>query len=77
MTTTVSKSRFKSHALELFREVERTGKPLIITDRGTPVLKLMPYRNDPEESLKLLRESVVKYIAPTKPVADDDWDGTR
>jgi hypothetical protein len=30
--TTESKSRFKAQALELFRQVERSGKP-IITDR--------------------------------------------
>ena len=48
-TTKISKSRFKAHALELFREVERTGKPIVITDRGTPVLKLSPYADDPRD----------------------------
>jgi prevent-host-death family protein len=76
-TPAVSKSRFKARALEYFREVERTGRELIITDRGTPVLKLVPYRDEPHESLKLLRESVVRYDAPTKPVAVDDWDAAR
>lgn len=76
MTTSVSKSRFKARALELFRQVERTGQPIIITDRGTPVLKLMPYREDPEAALKLLRESVIKYDAPTKPVAENDWESS-
>lgn len=52
-TGTVSKSKFKARALELFREVERTGQPLVITDRGVPVLKLVPYREDPD------RKSVV------------------
>ena len=70
----VSKSRFKAQALELFRHVERTGQPIIITDRGTPVLKVMPYREDPEAALRTLRASVVKYHAPTKPVGDDDWE---
>lgn len=74
MLHTVSKSRFKAHALELFREVERTGKPIVITDRGTPVLKLMPYRDDPEAALGVLRETVVKYHAPTKPVGENDWE---
>jgi prevent-host-death family protein len=74
MPITVSKSRFKAQALELFRQVERTGQPIIITDRGTPVLKLSPYRADPEAALRVLRESVVKYDAPTKPVGDDDWE---
>ena len=70
----VSKSRFKAHALALFRQVEETGQSLIITDRGTPVLKLSKYREDPKEALQLLRESVVKYHAPTKPVGEDDWE---
>ncbi|OGU34867.1 MAG: prevent-host-death protein [Gemmatimonadetes bacterium RIFCSPLOWO2_12_FULL_68_9] len=77
MVATVSKSRFKAQALELFRQVERTGKPLVITDRGTPVLKLVPYREDPAAVLRVLRDSVVKYQAPTKPVAEEDWESAR
>jgi prevent-host-death family protein len=74
---TVTKSRFKAHALELFREVEQTGTPIIITDRGTPVLKLVRYHEDPEATLQVLRESVVKYAAPTKPVGESDWESNR
>lgn len=77
MPTSVSKSRFKARALEFFRQVERTGQPIIITDRGTPVLKLAPYREDPDAAIKMLRESVVKYTAPTKPVGADDWESDR
>lgn len=74
MPSTVSKSRFKAQALELFRQVERTGKPIIITDRGKPVLRLVPYHEDPEAAVRMLRETVVKYRAPTKPVGDDEWE---
>lgn len=70
----VSKSRFKSRALEYFRQVEKSGKPLIITDRGKPVLKVAPFSEDPEETLKELRNSVVKYKDPTRPVGEADWD---
>jgi prevent-host-death family protein len=76
MPTSVSKSRFKARALELFRQVERTGQPIIITDRGTPVLKVTPYREDPNAALRVLRESVVKYEAPTKPVGEEDWESS-
>ncbi len=31
----VSKSRFKAQALELFRQVESSGEPLLVTDQGT------------------------------------------
>src|SRR2546423_10383847 len=33
MSKLISKSRFKAHALELFRQVEHTGQPIVITDR--------------------------------------------
>lgn len=75
--TTMSKSRFKAQALEVFRQVERTGQPVIITDRGKPVLKLVPFRDDPDAALRVLRETVVKYDAPTKPVAESDWESNR
>jgi prevent-host-death family protein len=39
---TVSKSRLKSHMLELFREVERTGEGIIVTDHGRPTLRVEP-----------------------------------
>jgi prevent-host-death family protein len=77
LTASVSKSRFKARALEWFRQVERTGEPLIITDHGTPVLKLVPYREEPESARRTLRDTVVKYVAPTEPVGSDDWESTR
>ena len=70
----VSKSRFKSRALEYFRQVEKTHKPVIITDRGKPVLKVVPYTEDPEEILRELRNSVLKYKDPTKSVGESDWE---
>jgi antitoxin (DNA-binding transcriptional repressor) of toxin-antitoxin stability system len=73
----VSKSRFKSHALEYFRQVEKSRKPLVITDRGIPVLKVVPYSEDPEEILRELRNSVVKYKDPTKPVGRSEWESLR
>ena len=73
MKRSVSKSQFKPRALEYFREVEKTGKALIITDRGKPALKIVPYSEDPEAWLKLLRGSVLKYKDPTEPVGVDDW----
>lgn len=43
MEVRVSKSEFKARALEYFRRFERTGELLILTDRGQPVLKIVPY----------------------------------
>ena len=74
MNNSISKSQFKPKALEFFREIEKTGKAIVITDRGKPVLKIMPYSEDPVESLKLLRNSVIKYENPLEPVGLDDWE---
>lgn len=73
MLDTVSKSKFKARALEYLREVERAGKPLIVTDHGRPAIKILPYREDPDAALGELRESVVHYDTPTEPVGDD-WE---
>ncbi len=73
----VSKSRFKARALEHLRQVQQTGKELVITDRGTPVVKVVPYERDPAARLKALRGSVRRYVDPTKPVAGKDWKASR
>ena len=77
MENRVTKSRFKPHALQYFREVERTGKALIITDRGKPVLKIVPYSYDPSGPLKILKNSVIKYENPTEPVGLNNWDALK
>ncbi len=70
----ISKSQFKPRALQYFREIEKTGKTLVISDRGKPVLKIVPYVEDPEEALKALRNTVIKYEDPTEPVGLEDWE---
>jgi prevent-host-death family protein len=77
MARTVSKSLFKTKALNYFREVEQSGKAIIITDRGKPVLKLVPYTEKPEVWLKPLRGSVKKYLKPTEPVSAEESEAMR
>jgi len=77
MTQAVSKSMFKPHSLEYFRQIEKTGEELIITDRGRPVLKVVPYSADPEEYFKGLRNTVLKFDDPLEPVGLDDWEALK
>jgi len=74
MSNIVSKSKFKPNALRYFRDVERTKQELIITDRGRSVLKIIPYSEDVNETMKSLRNSVIKYEDPFAPVGLDDWE---
>ncbi|MFN4072838.1 MAG: type II toxin-antitoxin system Phd/YefM family antitoxin [Thermus sp.] len=64
----VSKSYFKAHALELLRQVEATGEPLILTDRGRPVLVIQPYRE--EDDLERLKGTLVLYQDPLEPTGE-------
>lgn len=77
MGQTVAKSKTKAHFSELSRQVERTGQELIITDRGKPVLKLVPYTPEAAEKLESPRGTVVRYDNPTDPVAVEDWEALR
>ena len=74
MERLVSKASFKAKALEYLREVERTGKELVITDHGKPVLKIVPYSYDSAEALRSLRGSVIRYVDPLEPVRLEDWE---
>jgi len=77
MEEMISKSQFKHRALEYFRRVEKTGKELIISDHGKPVLKIVPYTENSEEALKTLRDTVIKYDDPTEPVGLEDWNALK
>lgn len=39
---TISKTKLKARMLEVFRDLEKTGDELVVTDRGRPVLRISP-----------------------------------
>lgn len=74
MDPEISKSHFKAHALEIFRHVEQTSEPAVITDRGRPVLIVRKYTPTVRSPLGRLRGSVIRYEQPLEPVDDESWD---
>ena len=73
MNQTVPKSAFKPKALEYLRRVGETGEELVITDKGQPVIRIVPFRARARRSAASLRGSVRRYERPLDPVADGDW----
>ncbi len=69
----VTKSQFKAKALEFFRQIEASGKHVIVTDNGRPTIVVVPYKGDERPALERLRGSVIELNVPCEPVADDDW----
>lgn len=72
---TVSKSQFKPKALEYLRMVEITKKPLMITHKGKPAVKVIP-ANEKQDKILFdnLKGTVIKYIDPLEPVGLEDWE---
>jgi antitoxin (DNA-binding transcriptional repressor) of toxin-antitoxin stability system len=70
----ISKTEFKAHALEVFRNIEKTGESRIITDRGKPTLEIRKLRMKKRNPLDVLKGTVLKYDRPTDPVGEDDWE---
>jgi antitoxin (DNA-binding transcriptional repressor) of toxin-antitoxin stability system len=74
MPLATSKSQFKAKALEFFREVESTGEPIIITDRGRPTLVLRRHVEEESSPLDRLSGTLLYYDRPTDPVGEEDWE---
>lgn len=74
METEVPKSKFKAHALEIFRRVEMTGEPVIVTDHGKRSLIVRKYLDSVPNVRDKLKGSVLRYDTPLEPVAEDDWE---
>ncbi len=77
MANFISKSSFKPQALKYFRQIQENGQELIITDHSKPVIKIIPFREEPDVILKELRNSITRYDDPFKPVGHDDWDALK
>jgi len=70
----ISKTKFKAHALEVLREIEQSGEPIIITDRGKPTVEIKKLRQRNDEPLDMLKGSVIKFDGATEPIGVDDWE---
>jgi len=76
---TVSKSALKARMLEYFRQVEATGEPLVVTDHGRPVLRVVPIPHK-RPAAELLAEFRARAYGPVRFVGDpdeptiDEWD---
>ena len=44
MTHTISKSKLQARMLEIFRQIEAEGSEIVVTDRGKPVLRIIPIK---------------------------------
>jgi prevent-host-death family protein len=41
----IAAGEFKAKCLRIMDEISKTGRPMVVTKRGVPVMKLVPIRN--------------------------------
>ncbi len=72
---TISKSKLKAHMLEIFRDLEKTGRELIVTDRNRPVLRIVPIvQGDSVQELFGDVQCRVVYHRDLNETTEEDWD---
>ena len=72
-------SEFKARCIELIKRVKSTRSPLIVTLRGQPIAKVIPFEEGAEAGVKLgsrighaiIREDIVRTDSV------DDWEMDR
>jgi len=70
----VSKGVLKNRMLEYFRNVEKTGEELIVTDNHKPVLKVIPIKNEEKLCDTFAKyQGKAIYHAPADEPESDEW----
>ncbi len=78
MQKTISKSKLKASMLRIFREIEAGGEELIITDRGKPVLKIVPYKKKKSvNELFAPYRGKMSYTEDLNTPTIDEWEGVE
>jgi len=79
---TMAAGEFKAKCLGLIDEVKGTGKTVIITKRGKPMARLLPFEAPPKESPEAIFGCLRHMLASEKGLDDlvepifpmEDWD---
>ena len=70
---TVSKSKLKTHMLQIFRQIEQSGEEIIVTDNNRPVLRILPIsrKASVEEVFSSYRDKLILHENPDIPTIDE------
>lgn len=72
----MSAGEFKAKCLKLMDLAEQKHETIIITKRGTPVAKLVPYEEKPMHLFGFMKGSVTIQGDIIKPL-DETWDAEK
>jgi hypothetical protein len=71
----VSKANLKAKMLSYFRQIEKTGQPLVVTDHRQPKLKIVPYyEGESPDSLFADVRGKVRYHGDLTEPTSEEWE---
>lgn len=73
---TLAAAKFKAQCLKLIDEVAQSREPIVITKRGKPLAKLVPFNSNKKRTEKPLK-GVATYIGDIISPIDEDWEATQ
>ena len=68
----ISAGEFKAKCLQLMDEVQARHKEIVITKRGKPIAKLVPYAEEPQTLYGCMKGSVTSHGNIIDPI-EDEW----
>ena len=76
---TIAISRFKATCLALLERVRKTGEPILVTKRGTPIAQILP---PPPPKVKdsgfgCMKGTIEVVGDIVEPVPAEDWEAPR
>lgn len=75
---TLGISQFKAHALKILDMVNKNQEEIVITKRGKPLARIVPYRDaDQTNEPGRLREYLVFEKDIVTPLGEEMWDVCR
>jgi prevent-host-death family protein len=72
----IAAGTFKARCLALMNKVQATGEPLIVTKRGTPVVKIVPAHSEKNEIFGFLAGKV-KITGDIESPVPVPWGGSE
>ncbi len=73
----ISVTHFKNQALKLLDEVSRTGRRLILTRHGKPLVRIEPAQTAEKIVLGKLAGAMKLTDDIVRPLGHDDWDACQ
>ena len=66
---------FKARCLAVMKKVQATGEPVIVTKRGTPIVRVVPVQSEKNEIFGFMKGKV-KIVGDIESPIPVEWENT-